>query len=401
MVLNTRYSYNRFIRGSDQPAGAIGFDLASLGFSQQFINQVPKDQVRFPRINLTGYISNGHTNENRPVNNHTVASTLTKSAGRAFHPQRASNIAFTRSRTSSRATSRRASSRSARPGRGVRWTTPLASPSNIGQSVAELLLGLPDSASITRQSDYIEQSGSWGFFVQDDWKVTPRLTVNLGLRYEFETPLHERFNRSTLGFDTDLHAADFGGGAGGLCFDLLQHRGRIPAASAERFRAQGRHDLRRPERQRRQPLQHPEECLHAAARASPTSSNNKTVLRTGLRHVRRLPGRAPRRRFPERLHAEHQHGADQGQRAALPDHAGESRSRTASPSRWARPPVCRPTWDRASRTSTRTRRSRSRCAGKPACSASSAASCSKPTTSATRPTTSRSRATSTLCRGSI
>src|SRR4029077_4483825 len=72
----------------------------------------------------------------------------------------------------------------------------------LGQSVAALLLGLPDSGSITRQSDYIEQSGSWGFFVQDDWKITPKLTLNLGVRYEFETPLHERFNRSTLGFDT-------------------------------------------------------------------------------------------------------------------------------------------------------------------------------------------------------
>ena len=38
--------------------------------------------------------------------------------------------------------------------------------------------------------------------MQDDWKVSPKLTVNLGMRYEFETPLHERYNRSTLGFDT-------------------------------------------------------------------------------------------------------------------------------------------------------------------------------------------------------
>src|SRR5262249_11067729 len=174
----------------------------SLGFSQAFINQVPKDQVRFPRINLNGYISNGHTNENRPVNNHTFASTLTKSAGahsvrggleyRAYQEldqfksnQQTGNFTF-----------------------ASNWTKgPLdnsaTSPSNIGQSVAALLLGLPDSGSITRQSDYVEQSGSWGFFVQDDWKVTPKLTVNLGLRYEFETPLHERFNLSALDFDAN------------------------------------------------------------------------------------------------------------------------------------------------------------------------------------------------------
>ena len=201
LLLNTRYSYNRFIRGSDQPQSAIGFDLASLGLSQQYISQVPGDQVRFPRINLTGYISNGSTNENRPVMNHTIASTLTKSMG--AHNFRG-GFEF---RVYQETDQFKSNQQTGQFTFGTTWTRgPLdnsaGSSGSIGQSVAALLLGLPDSGSITRQSDYAEQSTSWGFFFQDDWKVSKRLTVNLGLRYEFETPLTERYDRSALSFDT-------------------------------------------------------------------------------------------------------------------------------------------------------------------------------------------------------
>jgi len=201
MVLNTRYSYNRFIRGSDAPASAVGFDVTTLGFSTQFANQIPVDIRRFPRVNLTGYISNGSTGENRPTNNHTISSTLTKSAGKQsirtgfeFRVYQQADRFFS-------------NSQSGQFTFGSTWTRgPLdnsaTSPGSIGQSVAELLLGLPDSANINRAADYFESSSSWGFFVQDDWKLTPKLTLNLGVRYEFETPMFERFNKSTLGFDT-------------------------------------------------------------------------------------------------------------------------------------------------------------------------------------------------------
>jgi len=40
-----------------------------------------------------------------------------------------------------------------------------------------------------------------GFYFQDDWRVTPKLTVNLGLRWDVETPVTERYNRLTSQFD--------------------------------------------------------------------------------------------------------------------------------------------------------------------------------------------------------
>ncbi|MBL0155983.1 MAG: TonB-dependent receptor [Bryobacterales bacterium] len=200
MVLNTRYSYNRFIRGSDGNPLGEGFDVTQLGFSSNYAGQVPKDIARFPRINLTGYISNGFTGENRPVNNHTVSATLSKASGKhnirtgfEFRVYQEADKFFSNAQTGQYTFD-------------STWTRgPLDnsanSPGSIGQSVASLLLGLPGSGSIARSADYIEQSGSWGFFVQDDWKLSSKLTLNVGLRYEFETPLKERFNRSTLDFD--------------------------------------------------------------------------------------------------------------------------------------------------------------------------------------------------------
>ena len=50
-----------------------------------------------------------------------------------------------------------------------------------------------------------------GAFVQDDWRLTPRLTLNLGLRYEYETPLTEDNNKLSQ-FDPTLGLVQLGNG---------------------------------------------------------------------------------------------------------------------------------------------------------------------------------------------
>lgn len=202
VVWNNKYSYSRFIRYQEANRDADGFDLSKLGFPASYANSIPADVRTFPQFNMTGYIPTASAaGENRPVMNHTLSSTLTKvrgshsvRTGLEFRAYQENDKFFGFQQTGTF-------------NFDSTWTRgPLDnaanSPGSIGQSVAALLLGLPTSSSnVARSASYAEQSNSWGFFVQDDWKVTPRLTVNLGLRYEFEQPLHERYNRSVLGFD--------------------------------------------------------------------------------------------------------------------------------------------------------------------------------------------------------
>jgi outer membrane receptor protein involved in Fe transport len=56
-----------------------------------------------------------------------------------------------------------------------------------GNGVATMLLGFVSNVQVTDLPQFSLHSCSIGLFVQDDWKATPRLTLNLGVRYDVET----------------------------------------------------------------------------------------------------------------------------------------------------------------------------------------------------------------------
>jgi len=74
------------------------------------------------------------------------------------------------------------------------FTDNAAAPTTGGEPYATFLLGLTDAATITNIHNVDYHRGDYAFFVQDDFRATQKLTLNLGLRYELFTVVKARYN---------------------------------------------------------------------------------------------------------------------------------------------------------------------------------------------------------------
>ena len=197
-ILNGRYGYTRFTRETT-PLYGRNFDLTTLGFPASLNSAISADQREFPVFNINGYFTSLNTGEARFMDTHSVVVALSKLRG-------SHSIDFGMEWRAYR--QNRYNGNSTRSGSYVfdpTWTRgPLDNSTTAprGQGMASFLLGLPTAASlVARNADFAEQSTLWAGYVQDAWRVHKKLTVTIGLRYELEGPLTERFNRSIRDFD--------------------------------------------------------------------------------------------------------------------------------------------------------------------------------------------------------
>lgn len=103
--------------------------------------------------------------------------------------------------------------------------TPVTNSTTTGSSIASLLLGTGASGSVPYRPGLDLQQLNFGWYVQDTWRATNRLTVSAGLRHDIQNARTERFNR--LNTFSDAATATLGNVPvhGGLVFVTSDNRG--------------------------------------------------------------------------------------------------------------------------------------------------------------------------------
>jgi Carboxypeptidase regulatory-like domain len=203
MTMDVRVSDSSFVRAQGPNPAGKAFTLASVGFPAYLQNSIAASQREFPTVTIGGYTSLG---DRAPL----YKDTETRSAGVTmykiwrthqikfggefrFDPENRAGVSPTNSATPLSFSA------------GTSYTVgPLsnAAAAPIGQALASFLYGIVGgSITVPSTTDFAESDKYFSGFIQDDWKVTRKLNVNIGLRYEFQTALTERYNRSVRGFD--------------------------------------------------------------------------------------------------------------------------------------------------------------------------------------------------------
>ena len=193
-VIAVRYGYNRF---KDFGGNYPEFDAATLGFPSSLVDAMTFNT--FPTVNITGYNGLGNGGPNRTTH-------VTQTANASIsHLKRSHTLKFGGEYRRIGADVRSFSSSAGTYSFTQSFTAPTPTASG-GDAFASFLLGSPASGSIVYATPAEYLVDYYAAYAQDEWRVSPTLTVNYGVRYEYEPGVREANDQFTVGFDRN---ADF------------------------------------------------------------------------------------------------------------------------------------------------------------------------------------------------
>jgi hypothetical protein len=171
---------------------ALGFDITTLGFPQSLADQT---QIKsFPAFNIAGLVSVGSTSSAGlslvDLNSWGQRASMTwvhgahsMKFGVDYRIQQLNQF----QQNSLEPAFQFSNQMSA--------INPLRLDSNSGVPLASFLMGYMQSASVGKSERLANERQYLGLFFQDDWKISRKLTMNIGMDYGLEFPITERYNR--------------------------------------------------------------------------------------------------------------------------------------------------------------------------------------------------------------
>jgi hypothetical protein len=193
-VVFLRYGFNRFPNKTYQLASE-GIDMSKWGFPKSYLSQLPYDA--FPAITMSGDVSSFGAGgfSQSTLYSHSFSASVSKFMGR--HSVK-SGFDYRIINDSGQATVTPGAFSFSQAFTSASATSTVA---GTGASLASLLLGFPISGSVTRSLPVENHVTYYGFFVHDDFRINKSLTLNFGLRYEYETGMQSSLNSLIVGFD--------------------------------------------------------------------------------------------------------------------------------------------------------------------------------------------------------
>jgi hypothetical protein len=184
-----------------------GTDLSALGFSNGLTKLVNPATVTVPRVTVSGFatLSNWSNGDGfSSAVTHTLVGDLTKQHGTHTLRFGADGRLF---RTFANRYPGSISPDLTFPNTYTKGPLDNSTAAPLGQELAALLLGIPGGSMTSGSTtNYALQNTYFGTYLQDDFKLTPKLTLNLGLRYELEFPVTERYDRLLGTFDASVNS---------------------------------------------------------------------------------------------------------------------------------------------------------------------------------------------------